>query len=545
MSSFDAYKQGGMTDRQMFLEKAARSISELQPKVTTLAETVVFLEVLGYTNKMASDHGFQDLADLARGVLQFTGYYDMNFGTVVKSMLPVPSIARRTAEAFGVAYPWVTSYAVLLIFGVSLWLAQIMPLDLTTAFVVGIYTGLLISGGIGSFGRLFSFYDGQSNLSEVRRILKKFYSLLAAILLATTAGLYGIAYLWNIPFHVVTLSVVSAVTLSAHMASYMVIFNRRKFRVIIYSYSSGLAALLAVYFLTPNFVPDPVVRYFYSLATALVVLSIPAVYYNYSILKTTNTTKKSSDEPSFYSRVSTIRDTVRSRFSVQLWEILPYFIYGMLFFSMLFGDRVISWIYNPIHYVSGVTYPMVFNTAYHAGADSALMVLFPSLIIQYAMLAPLHAELHNMSLVSKVSEVRRVQQFLSKRYSHMIAVTIVATVATAGFFIVLEPLLMTTLRVSSLSTRIFDIAVISNVFMAIFAGNGMFLTFMNKIKTLCVIAIIGSAFVAGAGLLIGPSGFENIIYAYLGETVILAILSFAVVAKNLARVASIHFARYV
>lgn len=528
----------------MFLEKAARSISELQPKIRTLAETVVFLEVLGYTNKMASDHGFQDLADLARGVLQFTGYYDKSFGEPASRMLPVPSIARRTAEAFGVAYPWFTSYAVLLIFGVSLWLAQIMPLDLTTAFVIGIYTGLLISGGMGSFGRLFSFYDSQMNLSEVRRILKRFYSLLAVILIATTAGLYGVANLWNIPLQVATISVVSAVTLSAHMASYMVIFNRRRFRVIIYSYSAGLGALLCVYFLTANFVPDVVTRYFAALTTALIVLSIPAIYYNYSIFKT-STNRKSMDEPNFFAHVSTIKETVRSRFGVQLWEILPFFVYGMLFFCVLFGDRVIAWIYNPIHTVGGITYPMVFNTAYHAGADSALMVLFPSLIIQYAMLAPLHAELHNMSLVSRVSEIRSIQQFLSRRYRRMIAATIVGTVLTAAVFILVEPALMTTLRVSSLSARIFDIAVISNVFMAVFAGNGMFLTFMNKVKTLCVIAIFGAAFVAAVGSVFGLSGFENIIYAYLGETILLSVLSTIAVGKNLARIASIHFARYV
>ena len=534
-----------MTDRQMFLEKAARSIAELQPKITSLAETVVFLEVLGYTNKMASDHGFQDLADLSRYVLQFTRYYDKKFGDPAKPLLPIPGIARRTAEAFGVAYPWVISYAVLLIFGVSLWLAQIMPLDMTTAFVVGIYSGLLISGGMGSFGRLFSFYDGQANLSQVRRILKRFYLLLDAILLVVSLGLFSSAYLLNIPFRLISISLVSAATLSVHMASYMIIYNRRKIRVIIFSYSAGLAALLSVYFLTANFFPMAAVRYFYALGTALAVLTIPAVYYHYKIFRAEKTAKRKENEPPFYSPVSSIRNTINSRFGVQFWEILPFFINGMLFFCILFGDRVISWIYNPVHYVNGISFPMVFNTTYHAGADSALIALFPSLIIQYAMLAPLHAELHNLSLDIRISEMKRVQQFLSAKYKNMIVTTIVATIVVVGLMILLEPRLMIILRGSTISSRIFDIAAISNVFMAIFAGNGMFLTFMNKIKTLCLVGALGAAFVAGAGLWLGMSGFENIVYAYLGETIILATLTSAIVARNLPRVASVHFARFV
>ncbi|MDG7001156.1 MAG: hypothetical protein JRN15_18835 [Nitrososphaerota archaeon] len=537
--------QYGTTDRQMFLEKAARSIAELQPKIATLAETVVFLEVLGYTNKMASDHGFQDLADLSRHVLQFTRYYDKKFADPAKPLLPIPSIARRTAEAFGVAYPWVTSYAILLIFGVSLWLAQIMPLDMTTAFVVGIYSGLLISGGMSSFGRLFSFYDGQANLSQVRRILKRFYLLLETILLFVSLGIFSSAYLLKIPYWLISISLVSAATLSVHMASYMIIYNRRKIRVIIYSYSAGLAALLSVYFLTANFFPAAAFRYFYALGAALAVLSIPSVYYHYKIFRAEKTEKRKENEPNFYSPVSSIRNTINSRFSVQFWEILPFFVNGMLFFCILFGDRVISWIYNPVHYVNGISFPMVFNTTYHAGADSALIALFPSLIIQYAMLSPLHAELHNLSLDSRISEMKRVQQFLSAKYKKMIVTTIVATIVVVGLMILLEPSLMIILRGSTISSRIFDIAAISNVFMAIFAGNGMFLTFMNKIKTLCLVGAIGATFVAGAGLWLGMSGFENIVYAYLGETIILATLTSVIVARNLSRVASIQFARFV
>ena len=228
----------------MFLEKATRSIAELKPDVSSLADIVVFLEVLGYTNKQASEHGFQDLADLARNVQEFSGYYDAEGDLPLRLTIPIRSLGRRTAEAFTVAYPWVASYAVLLIFGVSLFLSEILPLDATTAFVIGIYSGLVISGGMSSFGRLFGFYDSQLNRSESRRILKRYYALLLIMLLAMTSIMYTAGHVQGIPVHLINISVASVWALSVLMSSFMIIYSKRKIMVIVYTYSIGLATLL-------------------------------------------------------------------------------------------------------------------------------------------------------------------------------------------------------------------------------------------------------------------------------------------------------------
>ena len=150
---------------QMFLEKAARSVAEVQPKTSSVADTLVFLEVLGYTNRMAVANGFQDLFDLAKHVHQFVDYYDIDNRSANSYLLPVQSKSRRTAEALSVAFPWVGSWAILLIFGVSLWLSGLMAEDVTTAFMIGVYLGLVISGSLLGIGRLFGYYSF-SQISE-------------------------------------------------------------------------------------------------------------------------------------------------------------------------------------------------------------------------------------------------------------------------------------------------------------------------------------------------------------------------------------------
>src|SRR5487761_929591 len=531
---------------QMFLERIARSIAEVQPRTSSIADTLVFLEILGYTNRMAVDNGFQDLLDLAKRVHQLVSYYDNENEPLNSYPVLVPSRKRRVAEGLSIAFPWVGSWGILLIFGVSLWLSGLLPLDETTAFMIGVFLGLVVAGDMLGMGRLFTYYDTQSNVSETRRVLKRYYGYFAVTLALTAAGLYVISLLESIPLFLVEIALFSEATLSLQLTSYMVIYSRKKLRLVLASYSSAFAALLSVYFFAAYLVPDPTMRYFYALASALVVLLVPAAYCHYTIFSGGSAAASTRGvKPSFFYDTAAISTTLRSRSRVQLWEILPYCVYGVFFYGMLFGDRVISWVFNPVHYVDGLNLPMVFNPVYEIGVDLALLVLFPALIIQYVMMAHLHEELYNFTLVHKASETNKVAQFLRKRYRNLFFATIGASTLISGALILIAPQMIAALGGSSVSVNIFYVAAFSDVLMAVFGGNAMFLIFLNKIRPLCGIAIVGTLIVMGVGSILAQSGFQNIVFAYLGETMIVVILSSVVVRRNLAKAASIHFARYV
>jgi len=127
----------------------------------------------------------------------------------------------------------------------------------------------------------------------------------------------------------------------------------------------------------------------------------------------------------------------------------------------------------------------------------------------------------------------------------MLFATIVASALMSSVLIYLAPRVVPALEASPQSVHIFYIAVVSNMLMSIFGGNAQFLIFINKIRSLVAIAAIGTIFVFVVGVFLAQFGYQNIVFAYLGETITIVLLSSIVLRRNLSKGASIHFGRYV
>ena len=536
-------------DARIFLQKTARSVVEIQPNIDTVADIVVFLEVLGYTDKTAADNGFTDLFDLSRRLYDFIDFYvDPKKSRVVSqsSSLTAPTIRRRLSEALVMSFPWLGALAVLYVFGVSLWLAWGLPLSTVTALISGVFLGILLTEGpANSFNRLFVFYYDQSNFSEAKRILKRSYYILGIILFGVTAGLYSFGLLSNIPNQLVLFSIVASATISTHRISYIPVYGLKKLRQMFLSYAFAFAALLSVFFLLPNLIPDTTTRYLVALVAAVGVLSIAPIYYNYRIFSTTSHSSEKVLRSQSLNPVLMYDNTIKSRFGVQLWETMHYYLYGTLFFAILFGDRVLSWIFNPIHTASGIALPMVFNAAYHIGADPALLVLLPATIIQYVIMAPIFFQLAKETSL-KVTEATRIDDFLRQRYKLLVTLSLIASTLVAAILIAFAPTIVSRLGGAEISVNIMRIAAVSNILISLFAANGIFILFMNRVKSLVIIAIVGISILGVAGVLLGSQfGFQNIVFAYFATAATIAILSSISVRKILKLGGSLFFSKYV
>ncbi|MGA2874717.1 MAG: hypothetical protein ABSE82_04165 [Nitrososphaerales archaeon] len=536
-------------DARIFLQKTARSVVEIQPNIDTVADIVVFLEVLGYTDKTAADNGFTDLFDLSRQLYDFIDFYvDPKKSRVVSqsSSLTAPTIRRRLSEALVMSFPWLGALAVLYVFGVSLWLAWGLPLSTVTALISGVFLGILLTEGpANSFNRLFVFYYDQSNFSEAKRILKRSYYILGIILFGVTAGLYSFGLLSNIPNQLVLFSIVASATISTHRISYIPVYGLKKLRQMFLSYAFAFAALLSVFFLLPNLIPDTTTRYLVALVAAVGVLSIAPIYYNYRIFSTTSHSSEKVLRSQSLNPVLMYDNTIKSRFGVQLWETMHYYLYGTLFFAILFGDRVLSWIFNPIHTASGIALPMVFNAAYHIGADPALLVLLPATIIQYVIMAPIFFQLAKETSL-KVTEATRIDDFLRQRYKLLVTLSLIASTLVAAILIAFAPTIVSRLGGAEISVNIMRIAAVSNILISLFAANGIFILFMNRVKSLVIIAIVGISILGVAGVLLGSQfGFQNIVFAYFATAATIAILSSISVRKILKLGGSLFFSKYV
>jgi len=322
-------------------------------------------------------------------------------------------------------------------------------------------------------------------------------------------------------------------------------FSLKKYVHLVLSYSLAFAVLIAVYFGMGAIIPLDASRYFIALGSAVAILAAFGLYDQFEVLSG-KSFRIGADAPAFFRPITINKSTIKSRFSVQFWETLPSYLYGTSFFLLIFGDRILSWFLNPGKVADGVSLPFVFNSVYHAGADAALFVIFPALIIQYAMMTPIFAQVSNATLEYSVSEVQEVQRFFVKRYQKIMVTSVLAAVVVAAGLDYLYPMVMsgTTFALTPTSLQILHIASVANVLLVVFFANGIFMQFMNRMTGLAMIATLGAFVVIVGGLMLAITAFQNLEVAYLAAAVTVACVSTVYVLANLNRAASSFFSRY-
>lgn len=536
-------------EARVFASKTARSIAEIQQSVNNMADVLVFLEVLGYDDKTAKKNGFENLQELAEYVYNFVDVYDEERSDTAQSLaMEVPSTKKRLAESLSMIFPWLGSLVLLFVTGVSLWMAWGLPADVTTAFLAGVFLGLVVTEGLlQNYNRLFSFYYSQTNIGEVKRSIKRSYVFAGVVLSCTVAFLYGVSIMVNIPTELATIAAVSAVTISLHRVSYVIMYALKKLAHIGISYAIAFAALAGIFFLASDAIPDMTTRYFAALGSGFAILSGFATYHHYKIMGQSSTSIVAKNAPHFYSPLTVNDSTITSRFGVQLWECMPYFMYGTFFFVMLFADRVISWFSNPavISASNGAIMPLAFNSVYHIGADLALLVILPVAVIQYVITSPIYALVHNRAITLKVSESKKIDWFLQYSYRKLMVTSIIVSIAGALLLNFLAPYFIEELGGSEASLRILAFASAGAVFLSMLTANGVFMIFLGKAKTLAEISFVAAAIVIGAGIFLAQYGFENAVVAYLAATAFAAVASTIVMRVAIRKAGSLLFARYI
>jgi hypothetical protein len=533
----------------VFLERTARSITEIQPSLDSVPEIVVFLEVLGYNNKTAVDNGFKNLFEVASHLYGSLDHYmdrDQARLTQERSMaLDIPSVGHRLAQGLSLTFPWMGSLAVLYFFGVSLWLVWGLPIAIVTSLIVGVFLGLLLSEGpMQLFQRLVVFYYNQYNLSEVKRALRRSYYLSAGLVAGIVGGVYLVSIFAHIPFQYAILTMISGSTIFVHRVSYILVYALRKFAQIVVSYAAALVSLLAVYFLAYNIIPLSLTRYLVSLGSAIVVLSVVPIYYGYRVFTARSVYSLGDTKRNPLNTIAVNSKTIMSNFRVQLWEGLPYYLFGMLFFATLFGDRVLSWAYNPVHNPNGISLPLVFNSVYHVGADVALLVIFPAAVIQFVIMTPISEQLSNLTTNISVTKAGQVDGFLKYRYVVLLFSSVFVAVPVAFTLVLFAPVIESWIGGTGVSVFILRIAATANVLVAVFMANSLFLIFLNKIRRLVGIALVGVLILGVGGMFFAQLGFENIVMAYLFCAAATMALSTILVVQSLRKPASLFFSRY-
>jgi hypothetical protein len=213
--------------------------------------------------------------------------------------------------------------------GASFWIVMGLPLQSSTALITGVFIGIVLAEGpLHAFSRLFSFYYNQANIGELRRILKRSYATTLTLLTAAMAVTYLALSSIGVPASFTAIVIISAVTLTLHRASYIAIYSMKKFKTMVSSYLVAFVVFSLIFFLTDSIFTNITARYFISLIVGFLVLFAFAMYTQLKILGKKSVSHVTRNAPHFYTQF-TVRDkTLKSKFSVQFSETLPYFYSG-------------------------------------------------------------------------------------------------------------------------------------------------------------------------------------------------------------------------
>jgi hypothetical protein len=432
----------------------ARTAAEVDAQPSTY-EVAVLLEVLGCFKK--DDLENAQFFEISKEVQRLVPFYSHS-STERPTLTSRPPVGRMRALVSGMVYSAVWGIMLIALFagGISLWAAYpekvgfISP-TIATAVALGVVISFIATGGVQQvFALRMSYYRLQDNFPLARNEAVRGYVIgFLSIAIAAAAFLFFNAVATVFPVELAAYAVMFLVLLGAYRILVIPLYAYRRFHLIAIGLGAALVCLYGVFYWlrqTPIITLDYEVlatRFagfgVFNVATAvesilqilrsgvnqnvlaaqfagLGALSvITAIESIHDVLHPKWNQAQGLANPSFYQESAPLRNVRPPRLDLVLFEMLPVFAFGTMFYVFLFFDRLLSWIS-----VRG-PFLLTYNANYEFGADIALLILIPLTgTIQYYLLRLsdlLETESSATSVIEKSRLMVRVRRFVVKMFA--------------------------------------------------------------------------------------------------------------------------------
>jgi len=220
-----------------------------------------------------------------------------------------------------------------------------------------------------------------------------------------------------------------------------------------------------------------------------------------------------------------------TRLSITIYSIMPYFIYGFLYFSFLFIDRVNAWSANE----SFMPYFIWFRGEYELGLDFALLALMIPLGVCEVLVNKMMMNIEASYKRYWGFETDKMNAFFEKAYYRMIAIITASSIASAVliYFVILwsDKAYVHSfdkhLIVSAKTEFVFIIAMASYVILAVALLNAVILFSLSQpsLVNKALLPALGVNFVVGF-LLSRWIDYTFAVFGLMAGAVVFVLLSF-------------------
>jgi hypothetical protein len=450
----------------------ARTVSEVDGAPSNEHEVAVLLEALGFFKKDELEH--TEFLAISKEVQRLVPLYS--------AQPKKPSTGKRPAGlgrnlrffASGIAYRSVWSIMLTVLFagGISLWATypeRLGPLSSQVAFFVGL--GVLISfistGGVQQvFSHRISYYRLQDNFPLAKEEARRGYVFgFLSIAIAMSAFLVANAVTHVFPLGSVIFTVLFLALLGSYLILVIPLYAYRKFHLIALGLIMALTCLYSVFyavkyngFASPDY--TVVISQLVGLVTLNVITAIESLLVFRQKQYTTNLRN-----PMFDGSTAPLRNVRAPKLSVVLLEMAPLFVFGAMFYLILFFDRLIGWT------ATGVPFLLTYNTRYQLGADIALLVLIPLTGIIYYFSHGFYEMLETESSATHIEHRARLQGTLKAFVAKLFAS--IGLVACVSLFVLWQyaPLVLRVTGGDQESMLVFRFSLVAYSLLALFLAN--------------------------------------------------------------------------
>lgn len=324
-------------------------------------EIAAQLEVMGLRDSDAREYDARDLFDLARRI--YAWFNEGRLRSAVEPEDPEPRVSpfvrflKNYITGLTFSLPMALQAVTMVVWGYGVWGAIEMDLRTGSAIALGFIASYVLTGGfMQSIVRRGLFYIYQEEEWLARWTALRVWSIALRIVLALLVPALALNALFNIlPWSIVLTAAGYYAALSVLWLNWALIYLVRKTWLFLVTTAIALAVVLIA---AHGFGASPILANAIGLVVADV-LSFAVALYHLNALARKSTRKGAVNPP---------------RLTVLVYSTSRFFLYGLLYNSFLFADRVIAW-------TSGTgredfpPYGFWLNVRYELGMDLALIVV--------------------------------------------------------------------------------------------------------------------------------------------------------------------------
>lgn len=405
-----------LQERRVLYEQIVNDIQKRNMFPEDRYEIAALLESMGWNDSRVSEQfGMQDVFELAdfiwEQIQQRVAFTPFEPPPKRNLVYLVFELTKSFLRGVIFALPMAISVLSMLTLKFSLWSYEYLSVELATSIAIGTILSFIVVGGYTqAIARRGFFYLFQGYYNMGRRVTFKFIRLGYLTCLCSSVLIYGLNLAFNIfPADMFIYIVLYFFFLTSIWLSVTVMYILRRELTF-----TGLIILgIIIVYLLMSFTPlDIIFSQLISIFFVSVIGMLLVLYY----FRQAERKEEKGITPQL------------PRMSITIYSVMPYFLYGFLYFFFQFIDRINAWSANEAY----MPYFIWFRGEYELGLDFALLVLMIPLGVSEVIVHKLMLDLEDSQKRFWGSETDEMNRYFKKVYYKMLGIIVVASIASGA-----------------------------------------------------------------------------------------------------------------